>query len=229
MFETLSPVHYTPVFTTILSAIFFSVLLRHYLKRGRNTHVMWWCIGVFAYGLGTAIEATITLTGNSVFLTKAWYIAGALLGGYPLAQGNVYFHLKKKHAHILTAVSLPFMIFLAIAVVLSPVIIENLELHRPSGKILEWVWIRYSTPILNLYALFFLAGGTLKSAINYYSDKNMKHRFIGNTLITVGAIMPAIGGTYAKMGWVEILYITEFTGIILIWLGYNFCIKKPVN
>ena len=31
----------------------------------------------------------VTLFGNSPALNKAWYIAGALLGGYPLAQGSV--------------------------------------------------------------------------------------------------------------------------------------------
>lgn len=225
MFDQLSPVHYIPVLTTMLSVMFSGILFRHYITRGRNTHVLWWMLGVVAYGLGTALEASITLTGNSVALTKAWYIAGALLGGYPLAQGNVYFHLKRKTAHILTCISLPFMIFLAIATVASPVILENLESFRPSGKILEWVWIRYCTPFLNLYALFFLAGGTLMSAMKFYQDRAMKHRFIGNTLITIGALLPAVGGTYAKMGHVEVLYITEFLGLIFIWSGYKFCIR----
>ena len=30
--------------------------------------------------MGTLIESTITLSGNTVWLTKIWYIAGALLG-----------------------------------------------------------------------------------------------------------------------------------------------------
>ena len=46
--------------------------------------------GVFAFGLGTALESSITLFGNTVWLNKRWYIAGAILGAYPLAQGTVF-------------------------------------------------------------------------------------------------------------------------------------------
>lgn len=74
-----------PLGTTLLSAIFFTVLLNRYLERRSGSYLLWWALGIFAYGLGTALESSITLFGNSIALTKAWYIAGALLGGYPLA------------------------------------------------------------------------------------------------------------------------------------------------
>ncbi|NIO14973.1 MAG: hypothetical protein GTN86_05990, partial [Xanthomonadales bacterium] len=100
-------VHYLPIATTILSAIFFTVLLRAYATRRSGPHLLWWAAGIFTYGLGTGLESAITLFGNSVALTKAWYIAGALLGGYPLAQGTVYLLLPRKTAHVLTALTVP--------------------------------------------------------------------------------------------------------------------------
>ena len=135
--ESASFVHYLPIATTVVSAIFLVVLLRRYRERG-GTHLLWWSAGVIFYGLGTALESSMTLFGNSVFLNKAWYIAGALLGGYPLAQGSLFLHAKRKTALILTALSLPVVIGASILVALSPVLLQNLELHRPSGAILGW-------------------------------------------------------------------------------------------
>ena len=35
--------------------------------------------------------------------------------------------------------------------------------------------------------------------------------------------MPAIGGTATKAGYVEVLYVLEFVGMILIWIGDRVC------
>lgn len=162
------PVHYIPIATTVLSAIFFAVLVRRYIRRGRGTHLLWWAGGVFAYGLGTLLESAITLGGNSVTLNKLWYIAGALLGGYPLAQGTVYLLLKRRTAHVLTAITVPVILVLSVLVALSPVNLEMMEAHRPTGSILGWWWIRPMTPVVNGYAALFLIGGAVLSAIRYW-------------------------------------------------------------
>ena len=119
-------VHYVPIATTILSAIFCGVLLRRYSLKGTGAHLLWWAGGIACYGLGTATESMVTLFGNSPALNKAWYIAGALLGGYPLAQGSVYLLLNRRVAHILTSITVPFIILFSILVILSPVNLDAL-------------------------------------------------------------------------------------------------------
>ncbi len=49
-------------------------------------------------------------------------------------------------------------------------------------------------------------------------------RAVGTALIALGALLPGIGGGMAKGGIVEALYIGEFFGLILIWIGYEQCI-----
>lgn len=192
--------------------------------------MLWWAIGVFTYGLGTFLESVITLTGNTPFKNKAWYVAGAILGGYPLAQGSVYLHLKKPTANVLTAITVPFIILSAIFVFLSPLDTALLETFRPSGASLEWQWVRLLTPFINTYSAIFLIGSAAYSAIRYSKIENGRNRAIGNVLITVGALLPGIGGGMAKAGIVEALYIGEFIGIILIWIGYRVCLRdKRVN
>ena len=220
------PVHYLPIATTVLAVIFLAVLVRHYRQRP-STHVLWWALGVFTYGLGTALEGTITLFGNSVALTKAWYVAGAFLGGYPLAQGSVFLLLQRKTAKLLTAITVPVIVVASVLVFASPVLLENLEAHRPSGSILGWSWLRLVTPFINLYAVFFLIGGALLSAWRYAKKTGVGdgERAIGNGLIAFGALLPGIGGSMAKAGIVEALYVGEFVGLLFIWAGYAVCVR----
>jgi hypothetical protein len=225
VFPALSPVHFLPILTTLFSIFFLIQIGSRYLRKG-GTHLLWWAIGIFTYGLGTFFEATITLYGNTILLNKLWYVAGALLGGYPLAQGSVYLHLRRRTADILTAITLPFIVLSSIFVFLSPVDVSLMESFRPSGAILEWHWVRLLTPFINTYAAIFLIGSALYSAIRYSRIENGKNRAIGNALITAGALLPGIGGGMAKAGIVEALYIGEFIGIILIWFGYRMCLRE---
>ena len=227
--DGLQPVHYLPILTTIFSLFFLFDIGRRYLQR-RGTHLLWWAIGVFTYGLGTFLESLITLTGNTPIKNKLWYVAGAILGGYPLAQGSVYLHLKKRNANILSAITVPFIILSSIFVLLSPVNTELLETFRPSGASLEWQWVRLLTPFINTYSAIFLIGSAALSAIQYARSAGGRNRMIGNILISVGALLPGIGGGMAKAGIVEALYIGEFVGIILIWIGYRICLRdKAIN
>jgi hypothetical protein len=77
--------------------------------------------------------------------------------------------------------------------------------------------------LINTYSVIFLIGTAFWSALRYSRVEGGKNRAIGNALITVGAILPGVGGGLAKYGIVEALYIGEFVGIILIYAGYKVC------
>lgn len=223
-----SAVHYIPIATTVISASFVITLLLRARKKKWAPHLMWWAIGIFFYGLGTAIESTITLSGNSEMINRVWYWAGAILGGYPLGVGSCYLLCSRKWANRLTAVSLVFVIIASVLVFIGPMRVDLLEAHRPTGRgIWVWKWLPWLTPFINIYALFFLVGGAMWSSYKFLtSDWNLA-KAIGTTLIAVGGLLPAFGGVMTKAGMVEWLYIGEFTGLILIIIGYVLCVAKP--
>ena len=218
-------IHYLPIATTVISAVFCAVLMRRYQQKGSGAHLLWWALGVFCYGVGTALESAVTLLGNSAALNKAWYIAGALFGGYPLAQGTVYLLLRRRTANILSAATLPVILVLTVLVILSPTDLGQLQPHRPGGAALVWHWIRPFTPIVNGYAACFLIGGAVLSAARYARETDTRNRAFGNAMIAFGALLPAIGGAMAKGGVVEALYAGEFVGILFIWTGYAACVR----
>lgn len=228
MFAQTHVIHYLPILTTIVSALFFVVLIQRYRMKKRGAHLLWWAAGVFCYGVGTALESAVALFGNSIVLTKSWFIAGALLGGYPLAQGTVYLLMRRKTANRLTLLSIPVIVVAAICVIASPVNADLLQAARPSGDIIAWQWIRKGfTPVINGYSCLFLVGGAILSAVRFGHHPSTRHRVIGNALIAGGALLPAIGGMLTKaMGLVEALYVGEFVGLILIWLGYTSCVRR---
>jgi len=117
----------------------------------------------------------------------------------------------------------------ALLVILSPIVPDALEPYRPTGSIIGWTWVRALTPFINLYAVFFLVGGAIYSAWRYTKSREEGHgqRAFGNVFIAVGGILPGIGGTLAKTGVIEALYVGEFAGLILIWIGFAINIKAP--
>ena len=102
-----------------------------------------------------------------------------------------------------------------------------MEGTRLSGKVLSWSWVRLFSPFVNTYALIFLVGGAAWSAWQYWR-KGASSRMLGNVLIAVGALLPGIGGSFTRFGYVEVLYVTELIGLLLIWSGYRVMIEEPV-
>lgn len=211
-------VNYIPIATTLFSIYFFVLLYKHWSRHRKSMYIFWWMLGVFFYGAGTVTESLHTLMGYSPANFKAWYIFGAFLGGAPLAQGTVHLLMKKKTANALSIILTVSIIVSSILVLLSP--LKAGPHPKLDGKILEWTFIRYITPFINLYAFAFLVGGAIYSAYIYAQDRNFKHRFWGNVLIAIGGFLPGIGGSSAKAGHVEVLYVTEFIGLCFIFAGY---------
>ena len=214
-------VHFIPIITSIFSIWFGTLLFRRYRELG-GMHLLWWAIGVFAFAAGTITESLTTLIGWQEPLFRAWYISGALFGGFPLAQGTVYLLLDRKKADRLTAVVLSVALVAATCVLLTPIDMSLVETHRLSGRVMEWTWVRAFSPFINLYAVTFLVGGAVYSALKYRKSPGMSHRVIGNWLIAIGALLPGIGGSFTRFGHVEVLYVTELVGIVLIYFGYRF-------
>ncbi len=76
------------------------MILARYRHKPESHHLLWWGIGIVTYGVGTLIESLVTLFGWQEALFKAWYIAGALLGGAPLAIGSIYLLLGERAGRI---------------------------------------------------------------------------------------------------------------------------------
>lgn len=220
-----SPVHYLPIASTFVAGGFAWAVLRRYVERG-GLHLLWWGIGLVMFGIGTAMESYVTLFGWEAAAFRAWYVAGALMGGAPLAQGTAYLLLKRQTAHIFAGALVAFVLVAATFVVLSPIDMALVQEHRLSGKVMAWSWARLFSPFVNTYALVFLVGGAIVSALRFRRAGH-RDRFYANALIAAGGLLPGIGGAMTRFGNTEALYVTELLGLLLIYAGYRFSTRAP--
>lgn len=216
-----SSIHYIPLFTTAFALWFAPQLFRRWRTRRTSAHLFWWGLGVTLYAVGTLTESLTTLIGWHEPIFRAWYISGALLGGAPLAQGTAYLLLKPRNANRITTILLVLVAVAAVCVLASPIVYPAVEPHRLSGKVLAWSWVRAFSPFINTYALIMLVGGAIVSAWRYRRRPEMEHRLLANVYIAIGGLLPGIGGTFTRFGHVEVLYVTEFVGLVLIYFGYR--------
>lgn len=214
-------IHYLPVVTTLVAAAFFRVLWLHWRRNPSARYLLWWMIGVGLYGLGTLTEALTTVFGWSEPVFRTWYVAGALLGGAPLAQGTVYLLLSKRVADRLATALITYIAIASSFVIATPILSDLVEPNRLSGEVMAWQWVRLFSPLVNLYAVVFLIGGAIWSAWRYRKQGGASSRVTGNVLIAIGAILPGVGGSFARAGVVEVLYVTELIGLLAIWAGYR--------
>ncbi|MEK6754231.1 MAG: hypothetical protein AABZ00_18375 [Chloroflexota bacterium] len=217
--------HYIPILTTLISFSFTAALYKHWQRKPEAKYLMWWTIGVFCFGIGTLTESINALAGWSVFNMKAWYISGALLGAFPLAQGTVYLLLKKKTADILAWFFIVYIAVASIAILLAPVDMSLVDPTRLTGKVMTWTWARMFSILPNTYAMIFLVGGAAWSAIQYARKLNNGRRALGNWLIAIGALFPTIDGIFTRFGYGDALFFTKIIGISLIWAGYYVMIQ----
>ena len=229
-----NPIEYIPILTTCFSIYFTIEIFKHYKYR-KTSYLLWWTLGVLTFGMGTLAESINVLFRWHEMNVRYWYIVGALLGGFPLAQGSVYLLLNKKFADI-TSVFFTLMIITGgVAVMLTPFSIPEGFNYKLTGAVFAWKWVRLFSPLINIYAFIFLVGGAIYSAYKFRKvlqrndnagpEKESRAitaaRYKGNILIAIGGLLPGIGGTFTRMGYVNVLFITELMGLILIYVGYR--------
>jgi hypothetical protein len=214
-------VHYVPLLTTVVALVFAATVFGRFRARG-GTHLLWWGIGMVTYAAGTMTESWTTIYGWSEPVFRLWYVTGALLGGAPLAQGTAYLMFSRSTANRLTVILLTVIGVAAVAAFLVPVDLSLVEPHRLSGRVFTAQWVRAFSPFINSYAAAVLVGGALWSAMRYWREQGPAalRRVGANVAIAVGGILPGIGGSYTRFGHVEVLYVTELLGLLMIFAGY---------
>jgi len=216
---------FLPFVSSVVSFVFaYFVFKRYAVKKG--AHLLLWGIGMVFYGIGGFCEGFYGAFGWNPVIYRLWYLFGAILVAAWLGQGTVYLLAKKRWANILMVILVigslygAYMVFNA---ELDPALLTT-SLHTGSelsGHAIITDGVRSLTPIFNLYGTVFLVGGAVYSAWIFFRKRVLLHRTIGNILIAVGAIAPAFGGAFSRMGVPAALYIGELVGAILMFIGFR--------
>jgi len=210
-----------PFLSSAVSLIFALLVLRRYLVK-HGAHHLLWGIGMLFYAIGGFCEGYYGAWGWNPLIFRLWYLFGAMLVAAWLGQGTAYLLIRRRGvAHGLMALLALGSLYGALRVFtaeLDPTLLP--AAGELSGRAILTPGVRTLTPFFNLYGTVMLVGGAAYSAWLFWRKRVLLHRTIGNVLIAVGALMPAFGGTFSRMGIPGALYISEFLGAVLLFAGF---------
>ncbi len=218
--------HYLPIFSTLITFAFAVAVLNRFRVR-HGAHLLLWSIGLVLYGIGTLTEVIMLFTFNALAI-KLWYLSGAMLTAAWLGQGTINLLVRRRGIAPTLNIILIIVSLLAVVMILLAPITPAAASYNPAQPLsaqYKDILTRSGivvllTILLNTYGTFTLVGGAIYSAFIFWRKRVLFHRMVGNILIAVGAILPALGGSFIKMGLPDFLYLSEFLGAILMYIGF---------
>jgi hypothetical protein len=159
-------------------------------------------------------------------LTAAW-----------LGQGTVHL-LVRKHgvAWTITGILAVVSLLAAVLVLSAPITsaASAYNIAQPISSQYKDILTRGGatialTILLNIYGTLTLVGGAIYSAIIFLRKHVLVNRMIGNILIAIGALAPAMAGSFVKLGLVDGLYLSELVGVVLMYIGFIQATTAPAQ
>jgi hypothetical protein len=221
---------YLPAASSAISFVFAFVVLKKWAAR-RHPYLLLWGIGFLMYGIGGAMEAIYGFAGWSPLVFRLWYLFGAILVAAWLGQGTVYLLVNRRIgkirlAHILMAILAIGSLYAVVKVAGAQLDPTQMLKDELSGHAITTSGVRVLTPFFNLYGVVMLVGGAIYSAYYFWKTRSAANRMIGNILIAAGAMMPAFGGSAQRFGIPVALYVGEFLGAVLMFIGYLYTSRQ---
>ena len=205
----------------ILSVVFAGFLIVRFAAH-KGVHLLVWSLGMLLYAVGGLCEAYTGAFGWNDTAFRLWYLCGAFLSAAWLGQGTLFLLGRRAWwvtvlAGILALGSVYAVVQLFGATVDQALVVTGAPL---TGKVIVSMGVRSLTPFFNSYGTLALVGGAIYSAIVFARKRVLPNRVTGNILIAVGALMPAIGGSFSRFGSGSILYASELLGALLMFVGF---------
>jgi hypothetical protein len=227
--------HYLPFLSTLITFAFAAAVFTRYLKR-RGLHLLFWTIGLLFFGIGTLSEVVLGFTFSGLML-RLWYLSGAMLTAAWLGMGSLHLLVRKRGVvwtltGFLAAVSLLAAVLVLIAPLTPAATSYNVAIAISSQytNILTRSGLTILlTILLNIYGTLTLIGGAIYSAVIFWRKHVLFNRMIGNVLIAIGALAPAMGGSFVKLGLPDLLYLSELAGVVLMYIGFVQATTAPVR
>lgn len=226
--------NYISIFSTIVTLVFIIAVFNRYRYK-KGTHLFMWGMGLVFYGLGTLAEVILSFTFSPLVL-RIWYLSGAMLTAAWLGQGTVYLLVRKRRiANVLAAVLLILSVVSLALVLTAPLTpaAAAYDVTRAISAQYKDILVRNGavialTILLNIYGTITLVGGALYSAWLFWRKQVLLTRMLGNILIAGGALMPAMAGSFVQAGLVDLLYLSEFLGVVLMYAGFSLATASKV-
>lgn len=205
------------VIIALLSAVLAAFLTFKY-KRYRSKNYLFWSIGLWLFTAGVVLEIMFASGIYGEPLIDAYLFIVVLLVE-ALALGSVQFLGKPaKKAYymytIITTIAMTASFFF--------VDIGNIITNHVVFGLLPLITTVMSSIITFPAAAIIIISAylTIRRAGAYRDGKVRRHKDLQMSSIIVGVVVVSIAGTLYIAAYPELLYWSEFFGILLLWLGF---------
>jgi hypothetical protein len=149
---------------------------------------------------------------------RLWYLFGAIYVAAFLGMGTIYLLARPRFAHTILVILVALS--LASVVRIFTVHLDLSQITTLTGTAMPDD-IRLLAPFFNVFGTVALIGGAIYSAWIFWRRRILAHRVVANILIAVGALLPAIGGSWLRFGAPRVPYYSlELAGIVIIFVGF---------
>jgi hypothetical protein len=222
----------------VIMFVFAAYVLQRYVTR-RKLYFLFWGTGLAMFAVASLSGALLTF-GWSDFFFFTWYYFGAFLTAAWIGQGTVYLLMRKKRAHILSAILITASIIAAVMLLRimpdldTSVFTTSESIGEQYREIMppidEGGIVRLATPFFNVYGLVTLVGGALWSSYLFWRKRILPNRVIGNILIAAGALTIASAGLMTRFGLGSVLYVGELIAAVMMFSGFLISARsRPVT
>jgi hypothetical protein len=178
-----------------------------------------WAIAFALFAAANGAEVAGASAGWTPLLARLYYLSGATLVVGFLALGQLYLLAPRRTAAVGPGLALLVVALAASLVIGAPV--DEARLGADGWDALErGPALKALTIGLNAGGTAVVVGGALLSAWRFRRLGIQRHRMIGCVLIAVGTLVVASGGTLARLGRSEALYVAMAVGVAVIFGGY---------
>ena len=188
-------------------------------RRRPRTHALVWTLAMAAYALATWALVIGLSSGWSETSFKAFYFLGAIANILLLATGSVFLVVGDRAGRRFLVFALVWIGLGLALVVISPVSTPIATDGIPEGSELFGAGPRIIAAVSGAVGTIVLVGLALYSTVRFWGSN--RRLGLGNILIVLGALAPALGGTLTGLGESSALAVSLLIGAVLLWAGYR--------
>ena len=206
--------NFIPIITSVISFLFFVLILIQFIKR-RKIHQAVWTIAILFFGISTLMEFLMNpdILGFNVVLFSLFYVTASSLVGF-LGAGQLYLVFKNKVSHIFLVFVIVFTIGLIFTLAFTP-FPSSVTFVGELGTDIRAISEGYPISVRIWAIILASVGGVVLILGSLYSFIRDRTRYYA-LFFTLGAIFPMLRNIpFGYLGNELASVISFFIGFIL--------------